>query len=81
MAAIVSYMQAARTMAWKLKRNTCLDEAVMEGETDEAGADAGVLADGLADDFPDDELRRGAPPVVVAVLEPVAGRRGQEQHA
>ena len=33
---------AGHDISWELKRKTtCLDEAVMEGEADEAGADAG----------------------------------------
>jgi hypothetical protein len=59
---------------------TCLDEAVVEGHADEAGANAGVLADGPADDGADDELRLGAAAAVVTEPEPLA-RGSEEQHA
>jgi hypothetical protein len=49
------------------------DEAVVEEEADESGANARVGVDGLGHGIPDDPLRAGAPVVVVAVNEAVPG--------
>jgi hypothetical protein len=46
------------------------NEAVVEEETDEAGANAGVRAHGLPHGIPDDPVRARAPVAVVAVSEP-----------
>ncbi len=55
------------------------DEAVVEEETDEAGAIAGVAEDGGADDVADEVLRPGASIVVVSDLQ-LRLRQGQRRN-
>ena len=57
-----------------------LDEAVIEEQADEAGADAGVLVDELLHLLPHDGLNAGARLLVVANLQATA-RGCKEQRA
>lgn len=57
------------------------DEAVVEEETDEAGAIAGVAEDGGVDDVADEVLRPGASIVVVSDLQlRLRRRKNGEEH-
>ncbi|WVZ56173.1 hypothetical protein U9M48_006743 [Paspalum notatum var. saurae] len=56
-----------------------LNEAVVEEHADEAGAEAGVLVDELLHLVADNVLHAGARFLVVAHLQALAGRRGQNQ--
>ncbi|BAS84343.1 Os03g0368351, partial [Oryza sativa Japonica Group] len=58
---------------------TYLDEAVVEDEADESGADAGVLVDELLHLVPHDGLHAGARLLVVAQLQAVARRRERQR--
>ncbi|WVZ57069.1 hypothetical protein U9M48_007505 [Paspalum notatum var. saurae] len=62
-------------------RTPYLDEAVVEEQADEAGADAGVLVDELLHLVPDDVLRAGARLLVVAHLQLALARRRRQSQA
>ena len=53
---------------------TYLDEAVVEGHADEAGAEAGVDVDGVPDGLPDDFLGVRARPLVEVEPQPCPRR-------